>query len=99
MIQFNIYFGTIGTGAQYQYTMYFENEEEAKKEAYKKAATYYYRNAGDFHIPGKAEIEKEVKITGLDISTLFQEHIKDIMRWYAIPTKLDSISSKDLIKK
>lgn len=99
MIQYNIYYGTRGTGASYQFTSYFETEEEALKEAYKKACNYYYRNAGDFHIPDKNDIEEESKITGIGIKQLFNEHINDIMRWYAIPTKLDTISTANLIKK
>ena len=32
----------------------------------------------------------------IDIETLYKDHVKDMMRWHAIPTEMDSIPDKKL---
>ncbi len=98
MTQYNIYFGTIGKtlGCKYRFTKWCKTEQDAKKLAENSACSFYYKNEGKFGIPKYNQIEEESKITGLDIETLYKEHIKDMCRWYAIPTSLDSISEKKL---
>lgn len=95
MTQYNFYFGTIGT-CKYQYTKACKNEQEAKKIAENAAQSFYYRNEGKLGIPSYSTIAKESEITGVDIEQLYQEHIDDIIRWYVIPTEIDTISSKNL---
>lgn len=95
MIQYNIYFGTVGT-CKYQYTKWCKNDLEANKIAENAAASFYYKNEGKLGIPTYNTIAKEAEITGLDIEQLYQEHIYDIMRFYTIPTEIDTVSSKDL---
>lgn len=98
MTQFNIYFGTIGKtlGCKYRFTKSCRTEEDANKLAKSAAESFYYKNEGKFGIPKYSQIDKESKITGVDIETLYQNHINDMMRWFAIPTDLDTISRKQL---
>ena len=95
MIQYNIYFGTIGT-CQYQQTKWCKNGQDANKIAENFAQSYYYKNEGKFGIPTYNTIAKESEITGIDIEQLYKEHIYDIMRWYAIPTEIDTIPNRKL---
>jgi len=98
MTQYNIYYGTIGKtlGCKYQFTKNCKNEEEAMKIAENAAASLYYKNEGKRGLPGYNQISKESDITGIDVETLYKEHINDMMRWYVIPTDIDTISSKKL---
>ena len=97
-IQYNIYFGTIGKtlGCRYRFTKWCRNEQEAKKVAENAATSLYYKNEGKYGIPSYEQIEQESEITGVDIEILYKEHIKDMMRFYAIPTSDDTISTKKL---
>ena len=90
---YNIYYGTIGKtlGVKYRYTKNFKNEQEAIKSAENEVFNLYLRNEGKYGIPTYNDIEKESKITGIDIETLYQDHVKDMTRYYVIPTELDSI--------
>jgi hypothetical protein len=98
MTQYNIYFGTIGKtlGCKYRFTKSCKTEQEAKRLAENSAMSFYYKNEGKYGIPSFNQISKEAKITGLDIEILYKDHIKDMMRFYAIPTDLDSIPNKKL---
>lgn len=98
MIQFNIYFGTIGKtlGCKYRFTKWCKNEQEARKTAENGASSLYYKNEGKYGIPSYDDIVNESDITGLDIEILYKDHIRDLMRWYIIPTELDTVSNKKL---
>ena len=98
MTQYNIYFGTIGNklGCKYQFTKWCKTEQEALKTAENGAQSLYYKNEGKFGIPNYNQIERESKITGIDIEKLYQEHMNDMTRFYVIPTELDTIPSKKL---
>lgn len=93
---YNIYFGTIGNQFGYRYTRGFKSDKEAKEYARKEAESFYYKNEGKYGLPTFSDISKEAKITGLSLETLYQDHINDMCRWYAIPTSLDTISIKKL---
>lgn len=98
MTQYNIYFGTIGKklGCKYQFTKLFKNESEAKKFAKNCAEAFFYKNEGKCGLPNYKKISDEAEITGLDIETLYQDHINDMTRYYVIPTDVDTISKKNL---
>lgn len=98
MTQFNIYFGTIGKklGCKYQFTKWCKNEQEAFKLAENSAQSLYYKYEGKFGLPSYNQIAKESEITGVDIEILYQEHIKDMIRFFVIPTEVDTISNKKL---
>ena len=98
MTQYNIYFGTIGKtlGCKYRFTKTCKSDQEANKLAETSAQSFYYKNEGKYGIPSYKEIEKESEITGIDIEKLYLEHIKDMTRYYAIPTELDTIPTKKL---
>ena len=98
MTQYNIYFGTIGKtlGCKYQFTREFRNEQEAISIAKNAASSMFYKYEGKYGIPSYSTISKESEITGVDIETLYQEHIRDMMRYYVIPTDLDTIRSNKL---
>ena len=98
MMQYNIYYGTIGKklGVQYKFTKNCKDEQEAKKLAYDSVSSLFYKNEGKYGIPTYSQIAKESEITGIDIEKLYKDHIYDICRWYVIPTEEDTISSKDL---
>lgn len=98
MTQYNIYFGTIGKtlGCKYRFTKNCRDEREALKLAETSAQSFYYKNEGKYGIPSYSQIAKESEITGVDLEKLYQEHIKDMMRFYAIPTEVDTISLKKL---
>jgi NAD(P)-dependent dehydrogenase (short-subunit alcohol dehydrogenase family) len=44
----------------------------------------------------KCDISNESDITGVSLEKLYDEHINDMCRWYAIPTELDTIPEKKL---
>lgn len=98
MTQYNIYFGTIGKtlGCRYRYTKCCKNEQDAKTFAENAASSFYYKNEGKYGIPSYSQISKEAEITGLDIETLYKDHINDMMRFYAIPTEEDTIPNRKL---
>ena len=98
MTQYNIYFGTIGKtlGCKYRFTKWFRTEQDAKKLAENSAASFYYKNEGKYGIPSYNVISEESKITGLDIETLYKDHIKDMTRYYVIPTEQDTIPNNKL---
>lgn len=95
---YNIYFGTIGKtlGVRYRFTKYFKSEEQAKEFAKNAANSFYYKNEGKFGLPSFNQISKESTLLGIPIETLYADHIEDMMRYYAIPTELDSIPNKKL---
>lgn len=98
MIQYNIYYGTIGKtlGVRYRFTKNCRTEEDALELARNAAASFYYKNEGKYGLPSFVEINKESLITGVSVEELYNAHIKDLCRWYAIPTELDTIPSKKL---
>ena len=95
---YNIYYGTIGKilGVKYRFTRNCKNEQEAIKLAKNAVTTFYYKNEGKYGLPSFDQINKESKITGLSIESLYDDHIEDMCRWYAIPTELDTIPSSKL---
>lgn len=98
MISYNIYFGTIGKtlGVRYRFSKDCRTEAEANKIAKDSAVTFYYKNEGTHGIPTFEKVNKESNITGVSIERLYEEHINDMMRYYAIPTELDTVSTKQL---
>ena len=90
--------GTIGKklGCKYRFTKECKSAAEALKIAENSAKSFYFKNEGKYGIPSYSKIEEESKLTGVDIEQLYQEHIYDMCRWYAIPTKMDSISNSKL---
>ena len=97
-MMYNIYFGTIGKtlGVKYRYTKNFKNEQEAIKNTESDVFNFYLKNEGKYGIPSYNDIEKESKITGVDIETLYREHFVDMTRFYIIPTELDTIPQNKL---
>ena len=95
---FNIYYGTIGKtlGVKYRFTKNCKTEQDALRIAKNAASTVYYKNEGKYGIPSFVDINKESEITGISMEKLYEEHIDDMMRWYAIPTDLDTIPNKKL---
>lgn len=96
LTSYNIYYGTIATGAKYKFTKKLKNEQEAEELARNSAKSYYFKNEGKYGLPSYETILKEVEITGLSFETLYDDHINDMMRWYAIPTEIDSVPSRKL---
>ena len=98
MTQYNIYFGTIGKtlGCKYRFTKWCKNDQDAIRIAETSAQSFYYKNEGKYGIPTYSVISKESEITGIDIETLYKDHVNDMMRWYAIPTELDTIPNVKL---
>jgi len=96
---FNIYFGTIGKslGVKYRFTKNCNRGmQEALRIAKSAVTSFYYKNEGRYGLPSFEDISKESKITGHSIESLYDEHIEDMCRWYAIPTDLDTIPSYKL---
>jgi hypothetical protein len=95
---YNIYFGTIGNtlSCKYRFSAHFKNEEDAKKTAYEQAVIFYNEHEGEYGIPSFETLMKESNTTNTPISTLYDDHVNDMMRWYAIPTDVDTIPSKEL---
>ena len=98
MKYYNIYFGTIGKtlGCKYRFTKWCKNNQEANEIAESAARSFYFKNEGKYGIPTYDQIVKESKITGLEIETLYNDHIKDMMRFYSIPTDLDTIINDEI---
>lgn len=98
LTQYNIYYGTIGKtlGCKYRCTILSKNEQEANKIARNYTESFYYKNEGKYGIPSYSQIASESEITGLDIEELYKSHIDDMMRYYVIPTNMDSIPNKKL---
>lgn len=98
MMQYNIYFGTIGKtlGCKYRFTKWCKSETDAISLAKKSSESFYMKNEGKFGIPNYEQIAKESEITGLNIEQLYQDHVNDMTRYYVIPTNLDSIPNKRL---
>lgn len=98
MTLYNIYYGTIGKilGVKYRFTKSFKSEEDAKKLAKKSAQSFYLKNEGKYGIPSFSQISKESDITGLDMETLYNDHMEDMIRYYVIPSELDTIPNKNL---
>lgn len=98
MISYNIYFGTIGKtlSVKYRFTKECKSDLEAKKIAKDAASTFYYKNEGKFGIPSFNDILKESEITEIPVEKLYEEHIYDMMRFFAVPTEIDTISTKKL---
>ena len=98
MTQYNIYYGTIGKtlGCKYRFTKWCKNEQDANKLAEDSAASFYYKNEGKYGIPSYNQINKESEITGINIEDLYKEHIVDMMRYYAIPTDVDTVPTNKL---
>lgn len=98
MNQYNIYYGTIGKtlSVKYRITKNFKNEEDANNFAKKACESFYYKNEGKYGIPSFSKLSKESKLTGVDIETLYNDHIYDLCRWYVIPSELDTISQNKL---
>ena len=98
MIQFNIYFGTIGKtlGCKYRFTKWCQNDLEAKKIAKNGAASMYYKYEGKHGLPSYDQISKESEITERSIEKLYQDHINDMTRYYVIPTEIDTIPDDEL---
>ena len=98
MTQYNIYFGTIGKtlGCKYRYTKWCKTEEEALNLAKNAASSIYYKYEGSYGLPSYNDIFKESEITGVGVEKLYDEHISDMMRWYIIPTTVDTIPNKKL---
>lgn len=99
MTLYNIYYGTIGKdfGEKYRTTKKFRNDESALAFARECATSFYYKNEGKRGIPSFKTISEESKITGVSLEELYKEHIEDFMRYHAIPTELDTVSSSDLV--
>ena len=95
---YNIYYGTIGKtlGVKYRFTRNCRTEQDAIKIAKNAVTSFYYKNEGKYGLPSFNDIDKESKITGLSIEDLYNEHIEDMCRWYAIPTELDTIPTNKL---
>ena len=98
MTYYNIYFGTIGKtlGCKYRYTTQCKSEKQAKELAKDSASSLFYKYEGKYGIPTFSDIAKESELTGVSMETLYEDHINDMCRWYAIPTSLDSIPTKKL---
>lgn len=98
MTLYNIYYGTIGKTLEvkYRFTKSFKSEEDAKKLAKKSAQSFYLKNEGKHGIPSFNQISKESNITGLDVEVLYNDHMEDMIRYYVIPTELDTIPNKNL---
>ena len=92
-IAFNIYYGTIGKtlGCKYRFTKEFWTQEQASEFAKNVAASFYYKNEGKYGIPSFKQVNAESQLTGLTIDELCKEHIKDMCRWYSIPSTEDTI--------
>lgn len=95
---YNIYFGTIGKtlGVKYQFTKSFKNLDQANEHAKECAVNFYYKHEGKCGLPSWKDIVEESKITELPIEVLYEDHINDMMRYFVIPTEVDSIPQRKL---
>ena len=98
MTLYNIYYGTIGRklGVKYHFTKTCKSEEDALRLAKNYAVNLYYKNEGKYGIPSYIDIAKEAELTGISLETLYEDHINDMVRYYAIPTSEDSIPNRKL---
>lgn len=98
MTPYNIYYGTIGKtlGVKYRFTKNCRTEQDAIRIAKNAATSFFYKNEGKYGLPSFVTINKESEITGVPIEKLYEEHIEDMTRYYAIPTNEDSIPNKKL---
>lgn len=98
MTQYNIYYGTIGKtlGVRYRFTKWCKSEQDAKQCAENAVTSLFYKNEGKFGLPSYRQIAQEAEITGVDIETLYKEHIKDMCRWFVIPVEEDVVPTKKL---
>ena len=92
---YNIYYGT-RCNCKYRFTKNFRNEQDALNFSENLANSYYYKNEGKQGIPKFNQLMHESQLTGIDIEQLYKDHIYDSMRWYVIPTEVDTISSKNI---
>ena len=97
-MRYNLYYGTADgpLKVQYRITRNLNNDAQAKQEALAGATSLYYKNEGKFGLPGYAEISKESEITGISIIKLYEEHVKDLMTFFAVPTDVDTVSKSDI---
>ena len=95
---YNIYYGTIGNSlkCEYKFTKLFNNDKEASDMAKSLAESLYYKNEGKKGIPSFSQLMTESELTGISLETLYKEHMYDMIRFFAIPTDMDSIPSKKL---
>ena len=97
-MRYNLYYGTADgpLKVQYRITKNVNNQNTAMQEALAGATSLYYKNEGKFGLPGYKDIFKESEITGINIIKLYEEHVKDLMTYFVVPTDVDSVSEKDL---
>jgi hypothetical protein len=97
-MRYNLYYGTQDgpLKVQYRVTRNFNSEENAKQAAFDGATSLYYKNEGKFGLPDYSKIMQESKITGLNVLKLYEEHIKDLMWFYVVPTDVDTVSERDI---
>lgn len=100
MTSYNLYYGTVDGPLKLKYrsTQEFKSEQEVKKNLWNLACSLYYKNEGKHHLPSYKDITEESKITGIPVEKLYNEHIKDLIKFYYVPTELDTVSTKDLIE-
>lgn len=100
-MQFNIYFGLINENkpVEYKYTENYKSEKEALEDAKTQAIALFSTEAGKFGLPSFLDIQKESKDLNIPVKVLWEDHIWDMTRYYAIPTELDTIPSKKLKKR
>ena len=99
MTEYNIYFG-LADGelkCKYQYTKEFKNETEALKDTRRNLLAFYYKYEGTHHIPSFIKISEEAEYLHKDVEKLINEHINDLIRYFIVPTEVDTISSNDIV--
>ena len=96
--QYNLYYGTVDgpLKIEYRITRSFNDDQSATNAAFEEATNMYYKNEGKHNLPSYNQVKQESDITGINILKLYQEHVKDLMRWFAVPTVLDTVSNKKL---
>lgn len=96
--QYNLYYGTVSGPLEitYRITRSFSDDESAKNAAFEEATNLYYKNEGKYNLPSYVKIKEESDLTGVNILKLYKDHINDLMRWFAVPTVLDTVSNKEL---
>lgn len=97
-MNYNLYFGTQDgpLKIQYRYTRSYGDENEAKNAAFEGALALYYKNEGKNGLPGYSTIVKESEITGINIIKLYEEHARDLMYYFAVPTDVDTVSVENI---
>lgn len=99
MTEYNIYFG-LADGelkCKYQYTKEFKNEIEALKDTKRNLLAFYYKYEGTHHIPSFVTISEEAEFLHKDVEKLINEHVNDLIRYFIVPTEVDTISSNDIV--